>query len=144
MRKEEAEVKNEADQLVFMTEKTLKDLEDKVSEEEKKSAEDAKEELKAALEAGNLEDIKTKKDKLNEIVQQLTMKLMNKHKQMLQLMVQQAGPTDDGVVDAEFEEVNDDKDKSKIVEVSVSKKSKTVSGFGFSYCIGKTAMSYFS
>ena len=64
-------MKNEADQLVFMTEKTLKDLEDKVSEEEKKSAEDAKEELKAALEAGNLEDIKTKKDKLNEIVQQL-------------------------------------------------------------------------
>ena len=47
----------------------------KLSEEEKKSAEDAKEELKAALEAGNLEDIKTKKDELNEIVQQLTMKL---------------------------------------------------------------------
>ena len=48
VRKEEAEVKNEADQLVFMAEKTLKDLEDKVSEEEKKS-EDAKEELKALL-----------------------------------------------------------------------------------------------
>ena len=70
VRKEEAEVKNEADQLVFMTEKTLKDLEGKVSDDEKKSAEDAKEELKAALEAGNLEDIKAKKDKLNEIVQQ--------------------------------------------------------------------------
>lgn len=61
VRKEEAEVKNEADQLVFMTEKTLKDLEGKVSDDEKKSAEDAKEELKAALEAGNLEDIKAKK-----------------------------------------------------------------------------------
>lgn len=111
VRKEEAEVKNEADQLVFMTEKTLKDLEDKVSEEEKKSAEDAKEELKAALEAGNLEDIKSKKDKLNEIVQQLTMKLYEQAQADAAANGEQAGPTDDGVVDAEFEEVNDDKDK---------------------------------
>lgn len=111
VRKEEAEVKNEADQLVFMTEKTLKDLEDKVSEEEKKSAEDAKEELKAALEAGNLEDIKTKKDKLNEIVQQLTMKMYEQAQADAAANGEQAGPTDDGVVDAEFEEVNDDKDK---------------------------------
>ncbi|TQR19272.1 molecular chaperone DnaK [Psychrobacillus vulpis] len=110
-RKEEAEVKNEADQLVFMTEKTLKDLEDKVSEDEKKSAEDAKEELKAALEAGNLEDIKAKKDKLNEIVQQLTMKLYEQAQAEAAANGQQAGPSDDGVVDAEFEEVNDDKDK---------------------------------
>lgn len=111
VRKEEAEVKNEADQLVFMTEKTLKDLEDKVSEEERKSAEDAKEELKAALEAGNLEDIKTKKDKLNEIVQQLTMKLYEQAQADATANAEQAGPSDDGVVDAEFEEVNDDKDK---------------------------------
>ncbi|WP_391201986.1 molecular chaperone DnaK [Psychrobacillus sp. L4] len=112
VRKEEAEVKNEADQLVFMTEKTLKDLEDKVSEEEKKSAEDAKEELKAALEAGNLEEIKTKKDKLNEIVQQLTMKLYEQAQADAAANAGgQADATDDGVVDAEFEEVNDDKDK---------------------------------
>ncbi|MFB5087934.1 molecular chaperone DnaK [Psychrobacillus sp. PGGUH221] len=111
-RKEEAEVKNEADQLVFMTEKTLKDLEDKVSEEEKKSAEDAKEELKAALEAGNLEDIKTKKDKLNEIVQQLTMKLYEQAQAEAASAGQaDSGQADDGVVDAEFEEVKDDKDK---------------------------------
>ncbi|QFF99489.1 molecular chaperone DnaK [Psychrobacillus glaciei] len=112
VRKEEAEVKNEADQLVFMTEKTLKDLEDKVSEEEKKSAEDAKEELKAALEAGNLEEIKTKKDKLNEIVQQLTMKMYEQAQADAAANGGgQADATDDGVVDAEFEEVNDDKDK---------------------------------
>ena len=110
IRKEEAEAKNEADQLVFMTEKTLKDLEGKVSEEEKKSAEDAKEELKAALEAGNLEDIKAKKDKLNEIVQQLTMKLYEQAQAEAANAEQTGGPSDDGVVDAEFEEVNDDKD----------------------------------
>lgn len=111
VRKEEAEVKNEADQLVFMTEKTLKDLEDKVSEDEKKSAEDAKEALKAALEAGNLEDIKVKKDALNEIVQQLTMKLYEQAQaEAAANGGAQADAKDDGVVDAEFEEVNDDKD----------------------------------
>ena len=70
-RKEEADLKNEADQLVFMAEKTLKDLEGKVSEEEVKNVEEAKEELKTALEAANFEDIRTKKEKLEEIVQQL-------------------------------------------------------------------------
>jgi molecular chaperone DnaK len=52
-RKEEADLKNEADQLVFMAEKTLKDLEGKVSEEEVKNVEEAKEELKTALEAAD-------------------------------------------------------------------------------------------
>jgi len=112
-RKEEAELKNEADQMVFMTEKTLKDLEGKVSEEEVKQAEDAKEELKAALEAGNLEDIRTTKDKLNEIVQALTMKMYEQAAAEAQAAEGAEGSkSDDGVVDAEFEEVNDDqKDK---------------------------------
>lgn len=111
-RKEEAELKNEADQMVFMTEKTLKDLEGKVSEEEKKQAEDAKDELKAALEAGNLEDIRTKKDKLNEIVQALTMKLYEQAAAEAQGAEGAEGSKkDDGVVDAEFEEVNDENNK---------------------------------
>ena len=74
-RKEEADLKNEADQLVFMAEKTLKDLEGKVSEEEAKSVEDAKEELKAALKLLTYDEIRTKKEKLDEIVQQMSMKL---------------------------------------------------------------------
>lgn len=111
-RKEEAELKNEADQMVFMTEKTLKDLEGKVSEEEKKQAEDAKDELKAALEAGNLEDIRTKKEKLNEIVQALTMKLYEQAAAEAQGAEDaEDSKKDDGVVDAEFEEVNDDNNK---------------------------------
>lgn len=112
-RKEEAELKNEADQLVFMTEKTLKDLEGKVSEEEQKQAEEAKEELKSAIEAGNLEDMRTKKDKLNEIVQALTMKMYEQAAADAKAAEGAEGSTsDDEVVDAEFEEVNDDqKDK---------------------------------
>ena len=109
-RKEEADLKNEADQLVFMTEKTLKDLEDKVSEEEKQEAEAAKEELKSALEAGNVEDIKTKRDALQEIVQKLTMKLYEQAAADQQA-AEGTNPSDDGVVDADFEEVDDNKDK---------------------------------
>ncbi len=48
-RKEEVDTRNEADALVFQTEKTLKDLEGKVEEAEVKKAEEAKEELKKAL-----------------------------------------------------------------------------------------------
>lgn len=108
--KEEAELKNEADQLVFMAEKTLKDLEGKVSEEEVKNVEEAKEELKSAIEAANIEDIRTKKDKLEEIVQQLSMKLYEQAAAESAEGAENAGGTkDDGVVDAEFEEVDDKK-----------------------------------
>ena len=65
-KKEEADVKNEAEQMIFTCEKSLKDLGDKVSEDEKKEAEEQIKELKDALEKDNLEDIKAKKDKLQE------------------------------------------------------------------------------
>ena len=70
-RREEVELRNEADQLIFTTDKTIKDLGDKVSEEEKQKAEAAKEELKKALEGNDIEEIKAKKDALEEQVQQL-------------------------------------------------------------------------
>ncbi|AYC29627.1 molecular chaperone DnaK [Paenisporosarcina cavernae] len=110
-KKEEAELKNEADQLVFMTDKTLNDLGDKISEEEKQPALDAKEELKTALESGKLEDIRSKKDKLNELVQQLSMKLYEQAAAEQQAEGGSENPNDDGVVDADFEEVNDDSSK---------------------------------
>ena len=111
-RKEEVELRNEADQLVFTTEKTLKDLEGKVDADEVKKAEDAKEELKAAIEKNDLEEIRQKKDALSEIVQNLSMKLYEeaaKQAQAAQEAQGQGGKADDNVVDAEFEEVNDDK-----------------------------------
>lgn len=112
-RKEEADLKNDADQLVFMAEKTLKDLEGKVSEDEVKKVEEAKEELKSAIEAGNLDEMRTKKEALEEIVQQMTMKLYEQASAEAQAQggAAEAGdqPQDDGVVDADFEEVDDDK-----------------------------------
>ncbi|MEG0408173.1 MAG: molecular chaperone DnaK, partial [Bacilli bacterium] len=65
-RKEEADSKNEAEQLIFMTEKSLKDLGDKVSNEDKEKAENQIKELKEALEKNDLDDIKTKKEALQE------------------------------------------------------------------------------
>lgn len=111
--KEEVELRNEADQLVFTAEKTLKDLEGKVDEEEVKKAEEAKDELKAAIEKGEIEEIRTKKDALQEIVSNLSVKLYEEAAKQQQAQQgaegQEGTANDDNVVDAEFEEVNDDK-----------------------------------
>ncbi|MFC4022744.1 molecular chaperone DnaK [Oceanobacillus longus] len=111
-RREEVELRNEADQLIFTTDKTLKDLGDKVSEEDKQKAEAGKEELKAALEANDIDQMKEKKDALQEQVQQLSVKL---YEQMQQDAEAGEGQEENGsaedVVDADYSEVDDDKDK---------------------------------
>lgn len=110
-RKEEVELRNEADQLVFTTEKTLKDLEGKVDEAEAAKANEAKDALKAAIEKNELEEIRAKKDALQEIVQQLTMKLYEQAQQAAQAaqggQAEGQAKKDDNIVDAEFEEVDD-------------------------------------
>ena len=65
-RKEEADTINEAEQLVFQTEKSLKDLGDKVTDSEKTETEALIKDLKDALEKKDVEDIKAKKEKLLE------------------------------------------------------------------------------
>ncbi|MBS4461109.1 molecular chaperone DnaK [Aerococcaceae bacterium zg-B36] len=110
-RREEADLRNEVDQLIFATDKTLKELEGKVSEDEVKQAEAARDELKAAVEANDLEAMKSKRDALNEVVQNLTVKLYEQAA-AAQQAAQGADATDnasannDGVVDADFEEVD--------------------------------------
>ncbi|MBZ5749802.1 molecular chaperone DnaK [Metabacillus rhizolycopersici] len=112
-RKEEVELRNEADQLVFTTEKTLKDLEGKVDEAEVAKANEAKEALKAAIEKNELEEIKAKKDELQNIVQELSVKLYEEAAKQAQAQQGGEGATNqaDDVVDAEFEEVKDDDKK---------------------------------
>ena len=74
-RKEEADLKNEAEQLVFQTEKSLKDLGDKVDKKEKEEAEDLIKDLREALYKNDLDDIKAKKDKLQEKAMALATKV---------------------------------------------------------------------
>lgn len=117
-KKEEAELRNEADQLIFSSDKAVEDLGDKVEADEKEQIESAKEELKTALEGTDLEDIKTKKEALEQAVQGVTTKL---YEQMAQEQQEgaadagaEAGNADDNVVDAEYKEVDeDDKDEDK-------------------------------
>lgn len=110
-RKEQVEVRNEADQLVFTTEKTLKEVEGKIDQAEIDRANAAKDKVKAALEGGNIEEIKTAKDELSEIIQQISVKL---YEQAAQAQAAQGGaegqePKKDNVVDADYEVVDDKK-----------------------------------
>ena len=108
-RKEEVDLRNDVDALLFTVDKTLKELEGKVDADEVKKAEEARDELKAALEANNLEEMKTKRDALNEIVQNLTVKLYEQAaQQQAQENPEAAQGGADDVVDADFEEVDGD------------------------------------
>ncbi|HBN5039052.1 TPA: molecular chaperone DnaK [Listeria innocua] len=114
--KENAELRNNADQLVFTVDKTLKELEGKVEEEEVKKAEAARDELQEALKGENFDAIKEKTDSLNEIVQNLSVKLYEQAAAEQQAACGAEGqeaPQNDDVVDAEFEEVNDDDKENK-------------------------------
>ncbi|MDT2523936.1 molecular chaperone DnaK [Enterococcus raffinosus] len=108
-RKEEVDLRNDVDALLFSVDKTLKELEGKVDTDEVKKAEDARDELKAAVEANDIEQMKEKRDALNEIVQNLTVKLYEQAaQQQAEADPNAAQGGADDVVDADFEEVNDD------------------------------------
>ena len=74
-RKEEADLKNDAEQMIFQTEKAIKDLGDKVDAKEKEEAEDLIKDLKEALEKNDLDEIKEKKEKLTEKAMALATKV---------------------------------------------------------------------
>ena len=106
-RKEEADLKNEAEQLVFQTEKSLKDLGDKVDKKEKEEAEDLIKDLREALSKNDLDDIKAKKDKLQEKAMALATKVyenVQKENQANASNSEDTSDKKDDVKDADFEE----------------------------------------
>lgn len=108
-RREEIELRNEAEQLIFTTDKTIKDLGEKVSDEEKQSAEDAKDELQKAIDADDIEQIKEKKETLQEQVQQLSVKLYEQMQQDAEAeQGQEEGQGSEDVEDADYKEVDDE------------------------------------
>ncbi|APT17859.1 molecular chaperone DnaK [Amylolactobacillus amylotrophicus DSM 20534] len=113
-KKEEVDLRNEVEQILFQTDKTLEELKGKVSDDEIKKATDAKDALKKAQEDNNLEEMKAKKDDLNKIVQDLTVKLYQQA-QSEQSGAQpgadstDGGQKDDNTVDGDFKEVDPDK-----------------------------------
>ncbi|MBX8357817.1 Hsp70 family protein, partial [Staphylococcus aureus] len=112
-RREEVDLRNEADSLVFQVEKTLTDLGENIGEEDKKSAEEKKDALKTALEGQDIEEIKSKKEELEKVIQELSAKVYEQAaQQQQQAQGANAGQNNDSTVeDAEFKEVKDDDKK---------------------------------
>ena len=135
-RKEEVEVKNQAETLIYETEKNVKELDQALSEEEKNDINAAKDALQSALNAGNIDDIKAKTEALTEKFHTISAKMYQQAQQaggagpqgtpgpdMSGMGGMGAGPGaagagpqsapsgDDNVVDADFEVVDDDENK---------------------------------
>ena len=108
--KELADAKNDAEQIVFMTEKAIKDLGDKVSDSDKKEAEKLIEKVNKAIEKEDVEEIKSAKDKLLEKANEFASKVYEEAAKANQeggnASEDSANDSkdDDNVVDADYEE----------------------------------------
>ena len=118
-KKEEIEIRNQAETLIYETEKNMKELENALSEDEKNDISAAKDELSKALEANNIDDIKAKTEKLTEKFHTISAK-MYQQAQAAGANPDMGGaagaandagaaPKDDNVVDADYEVVDEDK-----------------------------------
>ena len=107
-RKEEADVRNEADQLSFQADKALEEAKDKVDQSLLDNIKAKNDTLKEAIKNNNLEEIKAAKDELNTAVQEMTMKLYEQANAAAGAQGADAGATssnnDDDTIDADFTE----------------------------------------
>lgn len=109
-RRETVEAKNQAESMIHSTEKSIIDLGDKVSEEDKDAAEKAVVLLKDALEADNLDDIKARTEELAQAAMKIGEAAYAAEQAAAEGdAAEDAAQDDDDVVDAEFEEVDDKK-----------------------------------
>ena len=116
-KKEEIEVKNNADSLVYQAEKAVKDFEGKADAATLEQVTKAKDALKAAIESGNVEDIKAKSEELTKPLYELSTKMYEQAQAAQQTAgdaqgaqgAQGGAQQNDDVVDAEYTEVKDDK-----------------------------------
>ena len=117
-KRETVDVRNQADSLIFSTEKSLKEHGDKISTEEKKSIESSVSDLRNALKGTDTEEVKKKTQTLIQVSMKLG-EAVYKNQQKTQANKTGTGKEDksktdnkDNVVDADFEDVKDDKEKS--------------------------------
>ena len=107
-RKEEADVRNEADQLSFQADKALEEAKDKVDQSLLDNIKAKNDTLKEAIKNNNFEEIKAAKDELNTAVQEMTMKLYEQANAAAGAQGADAGATssnnDDDTIDADFTE----------------------------------------
>lgn len=106
-RKESIEAKNNAESIIYQTEKTITDLGDKITQEDKAPVEEKIEELKKALESDNIDDIKAKTDDLTQTLYKMS-------EQLYAQPGEEAGENaEDDVVDADYEVVDEDEEDDK-------------------------------
>ena len=105
VKKEEAELRNQCEQIMFAVDKSISDLGEEVTEEEKSNVETAKQELKTALEGNNLEEIKAKKEALEKAAQSIAVKAYEKIQKEQNNNNGSSNDSGDGTVDAEYEDV---------------------------------------
>ena len=106
-RREEADLRNDSDALIFQTRKAITDLGTEVTEDEKKSVEEKITALEEALKGTDLEDIKKKKEALEQDAQNIAVKAYQKAQeaqQQSQGQEEESSDTNSKTVDAEFEE----------------------------------------
>ena len=111
-RREAVDVRNNADQMIYQTEKTVADFGDKLSDEEKSKIETAKEALKEALKGEDIDAIKAKQEELQKEIYAISEKIYKAAAEAQQAAggADQAGaPTDDNVYEADFTDVDDNK-----------------------------------
>lgn len=116
-RREEVDIRNNADQMIYQSEKTVADLGDKLSEEEKTSIKTAADALKEALKGDNIDEIKSKQEELQKAIFAVSEKVYKAAQE--QAAAEQAaqgnnagdaGAKDGNVYDAEYTEADDKKD----------------------------------
>lgn len=115
-KKEEVETKNQAEAIIFETDKQMKDLGDKVTEDEKKKVEGAKDELQKAVDSNDVAQIKEKMEALTNAFYPISTRIYQEAQAEKQNAeegkdgdAKDENKPDDNVVDADYEVVDDDK-----------------------------------
>jgi len=115
-RKEEVEIKNEAEQMVFQTEKAIKDLGDKADKKDVEKAEDLIKDLKEALKDGDIEKIKKEKEKLQEKAMELSAKVYEEEAKKRQAEEKEDNSEEEDKKDKKKKKKEDDVEEADIEE----------------------------
>ena len=102
-------VKNNADMLCHATRKTIDESGEKLTEDEKQQVEESVNNLEKAVKTENIEEIESATKALNDVLTPLSSKLYNQNEQQNNSDDQSDGKPEDNTVDADFEEVKEDK-----------------------------------
>lgn len=104
-RAEEAELKNEASHLIFSAKKAVKDLGDNVTDDEKKKVETLSDELQKAIDDNDLNRIRSKKEELEKVAQELAARVYQQAQKNAQTNESNNDAEEGEVVDADYEDV---------------------------------------